>query len=112
MLANRRDEITLFRLRSGHARHAAHLFRVGVLESDLCQRCLRKDNVETVETVDHVFLECAYVSQKVKDYRTVLQSKLQKKGCKLRDALISLESEMQKCILASIRALHESGIHL
>ena len=108
----RRDEISLFRLRSGHARHAAHLFRVGILESAFCPRCLKSDNTQTVETVEHIFLNCLHVKQTVKNCRTALQTLLKTKKMKLRDALISFDPGIHKCVMQCIRALHNCGIHL
>ena len=62
--ASRKYETILFRLRSGHCRLRANLFKIGCSDTQLCQFC----NIP--ETVDHFLLECP----EFEHHRTTLKS--------------------------------------
>lgn len=50
---HRKFYTTICRLRLGHSRSGAHLFRIGVLDSPTCQFC----NL-SIQTLDHIFFDC------------------------------------------------------
>ena len=49
---SRKHETILFRLRSGHCRLRAHLYKIGCSDSSLCETC------NSPETVTHFLLQC------------------------------------------------------
>ena len=63
-MSSRRHETIIFRLRSGHCRLRAHLFKIRCSDSPLCEFCT------TPETVDHFLLECPAYNQ----HRTYLRT--------------------------------------
>jgi ribonuclease HI len=54
----------IFRLRTGHTRCMAHLYRLGIVSNDTCRLCHH-----TSETIDHLFLVCPYLSHSLEEFR-------------------------------------------
>ena len=60
---SREDQVIIFRLRTGHNRMNAHLRRIHLVPTDLCQRC-----GNAPMTTDHILQECDALIQQRKAF--------------------------------------------
>ena len=63
---SRKYETILFRLRSGHCRLRAHLFKIGCSDTPLCEFCGRP------ETVEHLLLKCSEFEHQRKSLKSAV----------------------------------------
>ena len=101
----RRAQIAIFRLRTGHSQIETHGKRFGIFKEATCQRCEKSD-----ATPEHVLIECTYEHEELKQARSDFIRRLLNANQELRDFLWSTNPEHYKALLELAQALIQANI--
>ena len=85
---NRRVQISIFRLRTGHCMLRYTRSRFDKKCDPWCRRC-EKNDIQTEESIEHVMLECVNMNQEVKNARNQLIMEMSESRMLLADFMIS-----------------------
>ena len=107
-LLGRRAEVAIFRLRAGHSLIGVHGKRVGIYDTDECQRCKETK----AGTMQHTLLECSLLKAEEGRQHSRFATRLLMSGLELKDFLWSTDQKDYTALKQLIQALLEHGVQI